>query len=248
MSAATNVIVDKLVADEPVFHSGGTRVWNAMTGTMALIARYVQPGHRTLETGAGASTVVFVAAGAEHLAISPFGDEHRRIVEYAESLSINTSKLRFAEGSSTDVLPALPADDRYDVAFIDGMHSFPAPVVDFHYVDRVLKLGGLLLLDDVPIPAVGVVNRFLESSPDWEPVALVDDRAAVFRKLAEADREDNWRQQPFNKRYPDFSHLPLRRAPHRIKLEAAERLPAVKRELGRRFPALKQAWVSRRDS
>lgn len=246
MGAATNVIVDKVVADEPVFHSGGTRVWNATDGTMRLIAQHVRAGDRTLETGAGASTVIFAAAGADHLAISPFGDEHRRIEEYARGLSIDTGSLRFAEGSSLDVLPALPEEEKFDVAFIDGMHSFPAPVVDFHYVDRVLRVGGLLLLDDVPIPAVGVVHAFLAASPDWQFLEFADDRAGAYRKLAEADREDNWRRQPFNKRYPDFSHLPLSRVGQRVKLETTERLPAVKRELGRRFPALKRAWLSRR--
>jgi predicted O-methyltransferase YrrM len=239
-------VVERLVEDKPVFHSGGTRIWNAMPGTLELIARHVSPGDRTLETGAGASTVVFAAVGARHHAISPFGDEHKRIAEYCADLSVSTDTVSFVEGRSDRVLPSLLGGDRFDLAFIDGMHSFPGPVVDYHYVEQLLRPGGVLLLDDVPIPAVAVAFRYMRSSPDWAFVEIVDDRAAVFRKVADADDEDNWRTQPINRRYPDFSYLPTTQLPHRVKLEATERLPTLRRSLGSRFPAAREAWLRRR--
>jgi predicted O-methyltransferase YrrM len=245
MAAATKA-VQRLVQDKPVFHSGGTRIWNAMPVTLELIARHVSPGDRTIETGAGASTVVFAAAGARHHAVSPFGDEHKRIAEYCAELDVDTDQVTFVEGRSDRVLPGLVDGERFDLAFIDGMHSFPAPVVDYHYVEQLLRPGGVLVLDDVPIPAVAVAFRYMRSSPDWAFVEIVDDRAAVFRKLADADTEDNWRMQPFNRRYPDFSYLPLSATVHRARLEATERLPGVRRQLGQRFPTLREAWLRRR--
>jgi predicted O-methyltransferase YrrM len=238
--------VERLVEDKPVFHSGGTRIWNAMPGTLELIARHVSPGDRTVETGAGASTVVFAAAGAQHHAISPFGDEHKRIAAYCTDLGVPTDGVTFVEGPSDRVLPGLVGGPRFDLAFIDGMHSFPAPVVDFHYVEQLLRPGGVLLLDDVPIPAVAIAFRYMRSSPDWAFVEIVDDRAAVFRKLSDADTEDNWRRQPSNRRYPDFSYLPTSQVRHRLRLEASERLPTLRRRLGARFPALRDAYVKRR--
>jgi predicted O-methyltransferase YrrM len=237
--------VERLIEDKPVFHSGGTRIWNAMPATLELIARHVRAGDRTLETGAGASTVVFAAAGATHHAISPFGDEHQRIAEYCTDLGVSTDGVTFVESPSDRALPALLGGPRFDLAFIDGMHSFPAPVVDFHYVEQLLRPGGVLLLDDVPIRAVAVAFRYMRSSPDWSFVEIVDDRAAVFRKLADADTEDNWRRQPYNRRYPDFSYLPAGQLGHRVRLEATERIPTVRRRLGTRFPALRQAWLNR---
>jgi predicted O-methyltransferase YrrM len=217
-----------------------------MPGTLELIARHVSPGDRTLETGAGASTVVFAAAGARHHAISPFGDEHKRIATYCADLGVGTDAVSFVEGRSDRVLPTLLGGERFDLAFIDGMHSFPGPVVDYHYVEQLLRPGGVLLLDDVPIPAVAVAFRYMRSSPDWAFVEVVDDRAAVFRKVADADDEDNWRTQPINRRYPDFSYLPTAQLPHRVKLEATERLPGFRRTLGTRFPTLREAWLRRR--
>jgi predicted O-methyltransferase YrrM len=246
VGAAAAKIVDRLVEDKPVFHSGGTRIWNAMPATMEVIARHVSAGDRTVETGAGASTVVFAAAGADHHAISPFGDEHKRIAEYCADLGVDTGGVTFHEGPSDRVLPSLVDGERYDLAFIDGLHSFPGPVVDYHYVEQLLRPGGVLLLDDVPIPAVAVAYRYMKSSPDWAFVEIVDDRAAVFRKIADADTEDNWRRQPFNRRYPDFSYLPVTQVANRARLEATERLPGVRRSLGQKFPALREAYLRRR--
>ncbi len=111
---------------------------------------------------------------------------------------------------------------RFDAAFIDGRHSFPQPVVDFHLIEQRLEVGGLMVLDDVPIPAVAVVHRFMMSSPDWEFVRYADDRASAFRKLADADDDDNWKRQPFNRTWPDFSFLPL---PQRLVASTVERVP-----------------------
>lgn len=246
MVADAAKVVERLVEDKPVFHSGGTRIWNAMPVTLELIARHVSPGDRTIETGAGASTVVFAAAGARHQAVSPFGDEHKRIAEYCADLGVPTDQLTFVEGRSDRVLPGLVDGERFDLAFIDGMHSFPGPVVDYHYIEQILRPGGVLLLDDVPIPAVAVAFRYMRSSPDWAFVEIVDDRAAVFRKITDADTEDNWRMQPINRRYPDFSYLPAAQVGRRLRLEATERLPGVRRRLGQRFPTLRQAWLNRR--
>lgn len=205
--------LERLVAERPAFHSvaGEPQVWNALPGTLALIGERVSAGDRTLETGAGASTVMFAAAGARHLAISPWADEHRRIVAWCEAQEIPTAELGFAAGPSDDVLPGLPADDVLDVAFIDGKHSFPHPVVDWHYVTRRLRVGGVLILDDIPIPAVAVVLGAMRADPAWRVLEYRDERCAALEKLADPPAGDNWSAQPFNRGFPDLSFLPAPR-------------------------------------
>jgi hypothetical protein len=210
-----------------------------MPRTLELIASWARPGDHTLETGAGASTVVFAGMGSVHIAISPFGDEHHRIREYCTSIGVGTETVTFVEGPSDDVLPTLQVDDPLDLAFIDGKHSFPHPIIDFHYIERRMRVGGILLIDDIPIPAVGMLYRFLEDNDDWRFVDLVDRRAAVFEKRAEADFEDNWRRQRLNARYPDYGFLPWRA---RIPMEAAELGPKTRRVAGDRVPGLRTAW------
>jgi Methyltransferase domain len=234
--------VDRLMADGPVFHAGGTRVWNALPGTLRLLADQVGEGDRTVETGAGASTVVFAAAGAEHTAISPAGDEHQRIREYCHSIGVDTSRLSFVVGPSDSALPNLDLDRPVDVAFIDGKHSFPHPVVDFHYIEQRLRVGGVLVLDDVPMPAVAVVYGFMDGSPDWELIGVADHRAAAFRKLAMADPDDNWHLQPFNRGYPDYSFAPL---PQRLRLTTDHRMRQGARKLRGQLRSLNRRAVPR---
>jgi predicted O-methyltransferase YrrM len=219
-------LVARLQDDRPAFHAGGTRTWYALPGTLELIADHAA-GCRSLETGAGASTLVCAAVATTHTAISPSSDEHRRIRRYAEEVGVDTGHVTFVAGPSDRVLPTL--DERVGFAFVDGKHSFPHPVVDFHYAQALLEPGGVLVLDDVPIPAVGVVWQHVHRSPDWAAVGMADDRAAAFRKLADAEDDDNWHLQAFNRGYPDFSFA----APHhRAALEAREAVGRLRRRLG----------------
>lgn len=236
-------VIQRMVADPPSFHSvaGAPRIWNALPGTLEMIARFARAGDRTLEIGSGASSVVFCAAGAEHVAISPAAAEHERIEEYCETLGLDTAPLSFVAGFSDEVLPALDGADELDLAFIDGSHSFPHPIVDWHYVSRRLRVGGLLLLDDIPIPAVAAAFTHMRDDAGWELVEIADDRAALFRKVAEPARADTWRFQPFNRGYPDFSFAPRHR---RLALHARHRASVARKALATRFPGLSR--VARR--
>src|SRR5690349_23265726 len=135
--------IEKLLADRPSFHLGGAAFWDCTPGTLHGILGSVREGDMTIETGAGASTVLFAAAGAVHTAISPAADEHRRIREYCDRIGVDHSKVTFVVGLSDDVLPTMLGRDRVlDAAFIDGAHSFPFPEVDWYYITRALKVGG----------------------------------------------------------------------------------------------------------
>jgi predicted O-methyltransferase YrrM len=232
-------ILAQLLRDRPVFHGGGTTSWDATKGTLELIARVgdeLGPEAHTLETGCGASTVVFAASGAHHVAISPFPDEHRRILAYCrDQLHVDVDSLEFLNASSADALPALRPDSPLDCVFIDGAHSFPYPVLDFQYATALLRVGGTLILDDVPIPAVHVVYEFLKTSEEWELVEVADRRAAAFEKRAEPPGGDFWQLQGFNRAYPVLSFLgPIDRLQTEIWFGAR----SAKRKLTHRYPRM----------
>jgi predicted O-methyltransferase YrrM len=240
VSAETPNIVDRLVSERPAFHSmnGDDRIWHAQPGTLMMISRHVRKGARTLETGCGASTVVFAAAGARHTAISPSSEEHERIRRYCSETGIDDSKLSFIDGSSDRALPSLRPDDRLDVAFIDGAHSFPFPILDWHYVSRRLRTGGILIMDDINIPAVAVAYTAMRKDRGaWRLLTTTDDRAAAFQKLTEPPEGDNWRAQTFNSSYPDYSFAPLGR---RTTLLLRHRARTSRSRLGSRFPVLRR--------
>lgn len=228
-------VLRRLQREKPQLHGGGQRRWDVSLGTLEALARMASRTERTLEVGCGVSTIVFAAAGTSHVAISPAPDEFERILQYCAAIGVDTRRVDFRQGSSAEVLPAL--DDEFDLALIDGAHSFPHPVVDFHYVSRLLRPGGVLLLDDVPIPSVGLVYRFLVTEPGWELLELIDDRAAAFRLRGSLADGDPWGEQAQNASYPDYSFLPLGR---RIRVEAVGRLARsqLMAAARRRFPRL----------
>jgi predicted O-methyltransferase YrrM len=233
-------IIDRLHRDQPAFHSGGTLRWYSLPETLGAIRASVRPGYSSIETGTGASTVVFAASGADHTAISPDPDEHQRIREYCQSIGVDDGRLTFIAERSEDVLPHLLGAERtLDAAFIDGAHSFPFPEVDWCYISRALKIGGSIVLDDITIPSVNPVFRHMAREHNWRFDRVLDERAAAFTLLAAPAEDDNWLAQAMNDRYPDFSYAPL---PDRIRLTAAFKIDATGRSIARRSPRLRRAY------
>ena len=232
-------VVQRLLTDQPSFHLGGTAHWYSLPQTLGAIRASVRAGDSTIETGVGASTVVFAAADARHTSISPDAGEHERVREYCRRIGVDDGAVNFIEGLSDDVLPSLLGRERsLDVAFIDGAHSFPFPEVDWHYITRSLKVGGKLLMDDIPIPAVAPLFRHMALEPNWRVDGVLDDRAAAFTLLASPEPED-WPHQPFNRGYPDFGFA---EPPKRFELEGRYRLGQLRGGAARRYPNLVRVY------
>jgi hypothetical protein len=232
-------IVDRLLNDQPSFHGGGTVRWDSLPETLKMIGRSVRVGDRTAEIGCGASTVVFTARGAHHTAISPDVREHERIREYCHSIGVDDQRLTFIEGLSEDVLPTFCRERVLDVEFIDGAHSFPYPEVDWHYLTKSLKVGGMLVIDDIPIPAVVPIFRHMRLDPRWRFEGIFDSRAAAFRLLNQPQSEDDWVAQPYNAGYPDYSFEPFHR---RSRLIAAHTAGRMRARVANRYPRLRAFW------
>lgn len=218
--------VQRIEQDMPALHGDGTLRWDVSPATLSFLARTVGRGDRTLEVGCGVSTVVFAAAGARHLAISPEPAEMGHIRQYCEQIGVVTDDVDYVAGLSHDVLPTLAG--QFDLVLVDGAHAFPFPVVDFHYVSRLLRPGGVLVLDDVPIPSVAIVYRFLMADQAWVRLAVLDDRAAAFRLVQPLPTGDPWGAQTINATYPDYSFLPLRRRARVTVVERGARAGAVR--------------------
>jgi len=229
-------IVQLLLRDRPAFHLGGDARWNSLPETLEAISASVKPGDSTIETGVGASTLVFASRGAEHTAISPDPEEHKRVRDYCRQIGVQDSRLTFIAGLSDDVLPSLLSHDRtLDVAFIDGAHSFPYPEIDWYYITRSLKIGGTLLMDDITIPAVAEVFRHMRLEPNWRLQGVWDERAASFTLLAAPPPGDPWSDQKHNRGYPDLSFAA---PPERLRLSVAFRAARLRHALARRYPIL----------
>lgn len=75
----------------------------------------------------------------------------------------------FMEKPSHQALAELEQDNvKADFAFIDGWHTFDHVLVDFFLVDKILKPGGIVILDDTDWPAIAKVASFIEKNRDYE--------------------------------------------------------------------------------
>lgn len=80
-----------------------------------------------------------------------------------------SNRYEFLPESSQDVLPRLAAaGTRIQFAFIDGWHTFDHTLVDFYYLDRMLDVGGMMVLDDVAYPSIRRLTHFLVTNRDYE--------------------------------------------------------------------------------
>lgn len=91
-----------------------------------------------------------------HVAIDPFQNHPDHIYRGVGVLNALRAgfgnHLDFYEKESYLALPEILANvenvESFDFIFIDGMHLLDYVIVDFFYCDRLLKPGGLLVLDD----------------------------------------------------------------------------------------------------
>jgi hypothetical protein len=201
-------LTDDLRAAPPGLH-GQAEFWGLAWEALAFIERTVQPGMATLETGAGASTIVFAARAADHEAVTPSAEEADRITAECERRGIATERLRFRIGSSADVLRTWEARP-LDLVLVDGAHAFPYPTLDWWFLAPHLKVGGLMLLDDAYMPPVAAVVDYVRGSPAWRLEEPVSFRTAAARKLADEIPPGEWKGERSGGR-TSFRYLPLQR-------------------------------------
>jgi hypothetical protein len=193
----------------PLLHGDGGHYFGLAWKALEWLEANVRPGMRTLETGAGASTVVFAARGAVHTAISPAAEEHRRIRDYCEANGVSTEQVRFIDDSSHTALAALESDP-LDVVLIDGAHGFPFPMLDWYLVQSRITVDGALIVDDAYIPAVNALVSNLRDMRAWKLEATPGGRTVVFRKKLAEDPSFDALAERWT---PVFNYLPL---PQRI--------------------------------
>lgn len=218
-----------ILADPPVVHPMDASddptmgVWSTDEACYELIAQHCPPGTRTLETGSGLSTVLFAALGADHICCTAGQEEADRVLAHCASRGIPAEGLRFEVGSSHHTLPPLErAGEIRDLVLIDGSHAFPLPVVDWFYAAALLPAGGTLIVDDVDLPAVRVLVRFLDRDPRWTALAHTTKWCAWRRERGGTLSED-WTEQPFYGEPRDRARGLLRRVTGKLRSLLAPR-------------------------
>lgn len=133
---------------------------------------------RTLEVGMayGVSSLFIcdelsrITKSPSHVAIDPFQRSDWQGIGLANVTRAGYSPfVEFLEEPSEFALPRLAASGRVlDFALIDGWHSFDQALVEFFYIDRMLRVGGIMAFDDADWPGISKLMRFLITLPAYE--------------------------------------------------------------------------------
>ena len=160
-----------------------------------------EAAERTIEVGLalGMSALFLCRAvlerGGRHVAIDPFqqpswsGAGLRTLREAGVEEIVEV-----IEEESQLALPRLVREERaFDFAFVDGDHRFEGVFLDLYFMTRLVKPGGLVVVDDMWMPAVRTAVAYVERNL----VATLEHDA-----LPNAFR---WRRRPLSRGVPSGS-------------------------------------------
>jgi len=77
-------------------------------------------------------------------------------------------------GEASSIALARLATDRVtaDAAFVDGSHRFHEVFVDLYFLRKLVRPGGLIILDDAEWPSVATALRYFDVNLGWRPVEI----------------------------------------------------------------------------
>jgi predicted O-methyltransferase YrrM len=137
---------------------------------------------RTIEVGLalGMSALFLCQAvlprGGRHVAIDPFQAESWNGAGLRTLRDAGVEELvEVIEEESQLALPRLVAEGReFDLAFVDGDHRFEGVFLDLYFMTRLVRPGGLVVVDDMWMPAVRTAVAYVERNlaVTLEPDAL----------------------------------------------------------------------------
>ena len=193
-----NAVLERLYRENEVVHRNGRRDPVVPPGINARRGEYLFQlvrAHRpalSLETGfAYGVSALFIAealrqnGSGRHIVIDPFertrfdGLGLRHVVEAGLAQYVTLH-----EEPSELCLPRLAVEGlRIDLAFVDGHHLFDYVVAECLFLARLLRSGGILVLDDTNLPGVGrACDFFAKNRLDFEEVTE-SSRPGVLRSL-----------------------------------------------------------------
>jgi predicted O-methyltransferase YrrM len=114
--------------------------------------------------------------GAKHTAIDPFqkGDFWQGVGLALRDQAGLTDMFEWIGQRNDVVLPQWVAEGRkVNFALIDGDHRFEAALLDFYYIDKLLPIGGVCVIDDTDWPSVWRVVRFAQRHRGYEWIDAV---------------------------------------------------------------------------
>jgi predicted O-methyltransferase YrrM len=151
---------------------------NAKEGEALLRWVSNEAAQRTIEIGLGYGiSALFICEGlfangntaARHVVIDPF--QRTRFADCGlqalEEAGLESVVEHHSEASQI-VLPRFQTEGRsFDLAFVDGDHRFDGVFLDLVYLGKLVRKGGIIVLDDYQLPAIVHATSFFLKNLGW---------------------------------------------------------------------------------
>ena len=128
-----------------------------------------------------------------HTVIDPFQATsfHNVGWDVLTDAGLATHTTLIAEPSSIALARLASAGVVVDAAFVDGSHRFHEVFVDLYFLRKLVRPGGMIVLDDAEWPSVSTALRYYDLNLGWKPVPIAGRLTA--------------RQLPLETSEPDFA-------------------------------------------
>jgi predicted O-methyltransferase YrrM len=127
------------------------------------------------------------AKDSHHIIIDPFQSTDWRNIGISNLKSAGFTNYTHYEEKSELILPSLVKNGVFvDFAFIDGWHTFDHTLLDFFYINKMLSVGGIIVIDDVQMTAINKVIRYIHKYPCYEFAGAVTCKQTYLRIILES--------------------------------------------------------------
>lgn len=155
----------------------------------------------SIETGCGLTTLILSQLSERHTSFTvDFGDSLPNTKNHP---LFNAETTNFVVNPTQVSLPKWTFAEPLDFVILDGPHAYPFPDLEYFYVYPHVRIGGVLVIDDIHIPTLGHLYDFLRDDEMW--AHLGDVETTAFFKRTDAPLldpcGDGWPSQRYNRRY-----------------------------------------------
>lgn len=173
-------ICNQIIALPKDFHASGS----FGTDIFHAILRHTKDMNieHSLETGCGKTTLLFSHLSNDHLVFALESTENDpgsndSITKTFNSHLLKTSTTTLINGPTQRTMPQYTFTHKIQLALIDGPHAYPFPDLEYYYIYPLLDPGALFILDDIMLPTIHNMFKFLEADDMFTLLEVVKSTA-----------------------------------------------------------------------
>jgi hypothetical protein len=201
MRKETADLIDRIAELPADWHGAGTMGRASLTA-IARHAERIGPLRQSAETGSGKSTLLFSHLSSNHQVFAV--DDGDSISQVRNSSLFRSENVTFVEGPTQITLARHSFPQKLQLVLIDGPHGYPFPDLEYYHFYPVIEPGGLLLVDDLPIPSIARMFEIIRADDMFELHEVVEDQLAIFSRTTAPlidPQSDSWWLQGYNRQH-----------------------------------------------